>query len=277
MRKSRHLHQLLPAFFWVLIQFVSLPVQAHEFWIEPFRFQADPDKPLIANLRVGQNLKGDTLFYLPDAFNSFTITQGDMTRPVKSRTGDQPALMEAVGGEGLTILSYVSTDSTVTYEEPEKFASFLQHEGLEWVQAAHEKRGLPASGFSELYQRFAKALVQVGEGGGQDRALGLRFELVLEDNPYTGGQEAINARLLLEGKPHADARINVFRQHGDDISMTPHTTDAQGRIRIARQDAQGMYLLNAVHMLEPSAAGQQEAVWKSLWASITFEIPGNNN
>ena len=144
-------------------------------------------------------------------------------------------------------------------------------EGIQWVSAAHERRGLPAQGFSEDYQRFAKSLVKVGDGKGQDRPLGLEFELVLETNPYTDLDAVIVAQLQWLGRPLPDAQISVFRRHRGKVSRTNLRTDAGGRISIPHRDAPGVYLLNAVHMIEPPP-NEQGVVWKSLWASTTFEI-----
>ncbi len=271
MLMSRHRPQWPLTTLWLLSSMTGLDVQAHEFWIEPVRFEVAPGDLLEAHVRVGQNMKGDSLHYIPRLVEAFRLTAGGATRDVKSRIGDDPALSEGVRDSGLHLLSYVSTDSQLTYSDPEKFRHFLETEGIQWVSAAHERRGLPAQGFSEDYQRFAKSLVKVGDGKGQDRPLGLEFELVLETNPYTDLDAVIVAQLQWLGKPLADAQISVFRRHRGKVSRTNFRTDAGGRVSIPRRDAPGVYLLNAVHMIEPPP-NAEGAVWKSLWASTTFEV-----
>jgi len=268
---SRHRLQWPLTALWLLSSMAGLDVQAHEFWIEPAKFELAPGDLLEAHVRVGQDMKGDSLRYIPQLVEAFRLTTGGATRDVKSRIGDDPALSERVPDSGLHLLSYVSTDSQLTYSDPEKFRRFVETEGIQWVSAAHERRGLPVQGFSEDYQRFAKSLVKVGDGKGQDRPLGLEFELVLETNPYTDPDAVIVAQLQWLGKPLADAQISVFRRHRGEVSRTNFRTDVGGRISLPRRDAPGVYLLNAVHMIElpPNAEG---AVWKSLWASTTFEV-----
>ncbi len=268
---SRHRPQWPLTALWLLSSTAGLDVEAHEFWIEPVKFEVAPGDLLEAHVRIGQNMKGDTLHYIPRLIEAFRLSAGGATRDVKSRIGDDPALSERVSASGLHLLSYVSTDSQLTYSEPEKFRRFVETEGIHWVSAAHERRGLPAQGFNEDYQRFAKSLVKVGDGKGQDRPLGLEFELVLETNPYTDLDAVIVARLQWLGKPLADTQISVFRRHRGMVSRTNLRTDAGGRITVARRDAPGVYLLNAVHMIEPPP-NDQGVVWKSLWASTTFEI-----
>lgn len=271
MQKSQRELQLLSALLCLLSALIGRAAQAHEFWIEPVRFEVAAGELLQAHVRVGQQMKGDSLPYIPQGFATFDLTVGATTRPVTSRLGDVPAVSEIAQPEGLLIFSYVSNDSQLTYTEPGKFEHFLEYEGIEWVKAEHARRGLPALGFTEAYQRFAKSLVKVGDGNGRDRALGLKFELVVETNPYTDRDRDIVVQLLRQGRPFPAARINVFRRHHGEIGRTPFTTDAEGRIRVPRRGAPGVYLLNAVHMTEP-AANDYGIVWKSLWASTTFEV-----
>lgn len=269
----------------ITLLMLSFPVitQAHEFWIEPTSYHIDKGEPIIARLKVGQNLVGTPQVYLPKRFKAFNITSPDNTQAVLSRMGNDPAVNQSSTTEGLNILSYVSKDSTVTYDNAATFQSFLKKEGIEWVLATHKKRGLPDQGFTEAFQRFAKSLVQVSQQHGEnskdntdnDRALGLRFELIAENNPYTT-QQAIPIRLLWENKPFADAQINVFRRHDNQLTKTQLHTDSDGRALLEHQP--GDYLLNAVHMIDPTLDNNTEettpsAVWKSLWASLTFQIP----
>lgn len=275
----------------------ALPIttHAHEFWIEPTHYQLDKGEPIVARLKVGQKLVGTPQVYLPKRFEAFDITTNDTTHAVTSRMGNDPAVNQAAETAGLHILSYVSKDSTVTYDDAATFTGFLKAEGIEWVLAEHEKRGLPDTGFTEAYQRFAKSLVQVGKEnaeastqGNNDRVLGLRFELIAESNPYTS-EAALPIQLLWEGKPFADAQINVFRRHNNQLTTSYLRTDDDGRALLEHQP--GDYLLNAVHMIDPTVPtntkqskntdkssnatekAEQTIVWKSLWASLTFQIP----
>ena len=267
---SHHQRRILPGIL-LLLAALSRTALAHEFWIEPVRFEIAPGGLLQANVRVGQEMTGDALYYIPQVFERFDLTVDDATRPVASRTGDNPAVNEIVDANGLLVISYVSTDSQLTYSEPEKFEYFLEYEGIGWVKTAHEKRGLPAFGFKEAYQRFAKSLVKVGDGHGGDRALGLAFELVVESNPYTDRDSDVVAQLLWQGNPFPHAQVNVFRRHAGRVSRTHVITDTAGRVSIPRFGAPGVYLLNAVHMVEPPP-NDAGVVWKSLWASTTFEL-----
>ena len=184
-----------------------------------------------------------------------------------------PAISELVEKEGLAILSAVTTPSTVTYETWEKFSNFIKSKELDWVFYAHKKRNLPEENFAESYRRYAKSLIKVGHGKGNDRALGLLFEWVLITNPYTSKEGAIKAQLLWQGKPHTNAHVSIFNRIGDELIKSHLTTDSQGRVEIPRAKG-GKFLINAVQMLEATKEMTKDngAVWDSRWASITYEL-----
>ncbi len=254
---------------------VSFPASAHELWLEPHAYQLQPGEPLKVEIKIGQHLKGNIFPYLPGTFHRFDITQGGKTAEVGSRAGDIPAVNEPLAREGLGIVALVSGDAYLTYDTREKFLEFVEYDGLAWVLDAHQRRGLPPQGFTEAYQRFAKALVNVGKGGGADRVLGLRFEWVLETNPYAGAEGGLRARLLWQGEPLTDTQARLFIQRGGEVIEQVYRTDGEGRIRFEIEPGDEA-MLNAVKMLEPRQDRERwprEVVWKSFWASVTFARP----
>ncbi len=268
--------------FW--FTFFSGRLFAHEFWLEPINFTPAINDNIVAHLKVGQNFKGNPLAFMTVDFEDFEITLGDKnnTSPpveVNTRFGNIPAVDQANLGQGLTLLSYVSGNSTVVYSSYEQFTEFLQKEGLSWVLTEHHKRNLPKSGFTEAYQRFSKSLIAVANGNGKDYALGLRFEWVLKDNPYLPTitpPQTIEAQLLWEGKPFPNSQAIVFSQRNGTVAQQLYTTDNKGEITLPQQP-DTTYMISAVHMIKPglALAGSTGAVWKSLWSSTTFKTPAN--
>jgi len=258
---------------WTVYLLLVLPAAAgaHEFWIEPTRFEVSETDDIVANLRVGQYFKGNNQVYLPDTFVSFTVTDYDGTRPVKGRIGDLPAVRVPAGRNGLHVLAYHSTPSSVTYSSYDKFRDFARKHGFEWVIEAHQRRGLSTTDITESYTRYAKSLIKVGDGKGSDESTGMPFELVAETNPYTDLSDGITVRLLRLQRPQAGTRISVFRKFvGCEATRTTVITDANGRASIPRGTG-GHYLVNAVHIQEPDPRGH--TAWESLWASLTFMLP----
>ena len=260
--------------------FLLLPIKlnAHEMWLEPLHFSLNTGDTIYVHEKVGQTFKGNEYAYLESSYKTLNITVNDKTRSVNSRLGDIPAIKELATEEGLVIFSAITNDSDLSYDKREKFESFIKNEGLDWVLTEHEKRKLPETGFTEIYSRNPKALIKVGHGKGSDKLLGLPLEWLVETNPYTDDKNsAIKARLFWQGKPASNMSVNVFNKanndtHTDDIIKISLITDKHGRIHVPR--TKGLFLINAVKMIEPSAekAKKSGAVWESIWGSVTYKI-----
>lgn len=260
----------------ILLTFSSYS-KAHEMWFQPIHYALKLGDTILANETVGQNFKGNKYAYLDSSFEYLNITVGDQTRKVNSRLGDLPAIQEKTTQAGLHIITAESTPSELIYETTKKFAKFLNADGLHWVFAEHKIRGLPDSGFKEIYRRNPKTLIKVGHGEGNDKAFGMSLEWVVENNPYTT-KGKIKAQLLWQGKPASNIHVNVFNKPENtspksDLIKTSHTTDSEGKVEIPRA-AGGLFLINSVKMIQPDKKTAQEtgAVWESIWASLSYEI-----
>lgn len=253
---------------------LSATVLAHEFWLEPLSFKIEQGANLQANIKVGQGLEGETYAFFPTNFERFDLTVNGTTRLLKNRFAQKPAVDQASEGDGLHILTYQSRPSKLRYEKREVFEKFLKDEGLEWVLAAHEKRGLPPLEFTELFKRFSKTLIKVGDGKGEDRQMGLPFEWVVLTNPYTDPAiEKVTAQLFFKGEPFPNSAVNVFIKRHDKVNQVQLKTDEMGKVEVS-VDEGGLFLINAVHMVEPqkALASSTGAAWMSLWASTTFMV-----
>ncbi|MBL4647189.1 MAG: DUF4198 domain-containing protein, partial [Rhizobiales bacterium] len=193
--KNRVLPGLLQSIFSgaLALMLFSGAASAHEFWMAPKDSTVEIGDTILGTLNVGQDLKGNTYSYLPPRFERFTATIGDDTFDVQGRAGDNPALNMVAEKNGLHIFAYQSKPERLTYSKREKFENFLKYEGLDWVLAAHDARGLLPKGFRENYTRFAKALVQVGKPtrNDMDQLIGLPIELVALTNPMFSGDELL--------------------------------------------------------------------------------------
>lgn len=257
----------------ILLYWLALsPGHAHEFWLEPLSFKLEPDDPVKAHIKVGQYFKGNTYAYLPHRFESFRWIIDEKAEPVDARLGSIPAVSQVAEHSGLGILAYESTYEYLTYDDPDTFKNFLKLDGLTWVAAEHNRRNLPSSGFTEAYRRFAKAYVGVGEAEGNDRALGLPLEWVLNDNPYRlPASTPVTATLLWQGEPMTDTLARIFTRQGNTIEELRLETDDQGTIVIPYHPGTD-YLISSVHMVLPGERvnPDKQPVWESLWASAVF-------
>lgn len=242
------------------------PASAHEYWIEPLRFRLEPGGALTANLRLGQQFRGDRMPYV----DARIARLEDDGAKIAGILGDIPAIRLADMTPGLHHLVYQSTAERLTWTEWDKFAAFVNDHGLGWVLDRHRARGLPDTGFVEAYTRCAKSLVQVGPVAGADRVVGMPAELVAETNPYTlAVGDTLPVRVLWRGKPAAGSHVRVFRREHTDAVVTDVVADGDGIARVPL-NGPGVYLLNGVLMVEGSEKPDDK--WHSFWASLTFEV-----
>ena len=256
---------------------LTTPAGAHEFWIEVEDYTIAPGDPLSAALMVGQDFQGSSYAYIPANFRRFDMALGDdHPRPVEGRLGDRPALQTTIEDPGLAVILHVTRDYQLTWEGWPEFTAFVDHKSGAGVLETHAEQGYPQTDVREVYSRYGKALVAVGEGQGEDRAFGLATEIVARENPYTGDlSDGLDVQLYLDGQPRADAQIEIFSKTGpDDARLETVRTDAEGRATVP-VTAGRSYLLNAVVFRQPAGDLDPEfdPMWETLWASLTFAAP----
>ncbi len=249
--------------------------QAHEFWIQPHKYRLDTESPLVADVRVGMDFGGNPLAFIPNTVNALNITDNDGTHEIEGRIGDIPSINIQTSTDGLQILNLFSTSSRLTWDEFQKFDDFVNLHGMAWVLPRHAERGLPETGFKEAYTRFVKSLVAVGDGAGQDHFTGMFFELVAGKNPYiddiSGGMPVT---VLFKGQPLPNKQVDVFfRNTAGELTRLSVQSDNSG-LAITPNLGDGEYMINVVHMIEPSSEDQERTgvSWHSLWGSLTFAI-----
>lgn len=247
---------------------------AHEFWIDAVRWQVAPDAPIIADIRVGEDFKGSAYAYLPPRFRRFDIVQNGRVTAVDGRPGDRPALAMAAPEEGLAVIVHVTSDYHLTYRDWQKFVNFATHKDWAHLIEQHRERGLPETGFRERYARYGKSLIAVGNGDGTDIVTGIETEIVALANPYTDVlTEGLPIRVFYQDEPRRDAQVEVFEK-APDQSVTVFTlrTDNSGQTVVPTKPGH-TYLVDAVVIRPLNATAENDPVWESLWASLTFKVP----
>lgn len=244
--------------------------EAHEFWIEPATFQPQAGVVLPVELRLGERFAGEVSARDPDLIEQFVIAGPGGDGPVLGRSGGKVSLAK-IEGPGLHIIGYRSRRSR--NELPaERFESYLQEEGLEFIipqRAERDERSRPGR---ELFSRCAKSLICASGdcSGAHDRVLGYPLELVPLQNPAAlraGDDFAV--RVLHGGSPLPGARLVAVRRH-EPHAMSSAKTDSQGQA-VLRMEEPGVWMITSIHMVR--AAAGLDAEWESFWASLTFEIP----
>ncbi len=254
----------------------TIAAQAHEFWILGNPTQIGVDEQVVASLHVGQSFKGGEMAFLPPNFRLFAYGFGGKLANVPGRIGDRPAVTMPAPGEGLLVLLHVTAGSSITWDTWEEFESFVVHKDSPEMLEAHKARGLPDANFTEVYSRYVKGLIGIGDATGEDREWGLLTEIVALENPYTDDMsDGIDVALFYQGEPRRNAQIEVFDKAADEtVVISTVRTDDEGHATVPVIPGH-TYMLDAVVLRETSAevAAATNAVWESLWANITFGIP----
>lgn len=264
--------RILP--FCLSIMLTVAPATAHEFWISPEDYTVPPSEQLLANIRVGQNFKGSAYSYIPANIVRFDLVIDGTATPVEGRVGDRPALQTDAPSEGLVTVVHQTSDSFLTYTEAEKFVSFVTHKDFDGVLDAHKARGLPETGFRERYSRYAKSLIAVGAGEGADSNVGLLTEIVALGNPYVDDMSAgLPVQVLYENTPRSNIQVEIYDRAPDgDVTVSTVRSDADGKAMIPVAPGHE-YLVDAVVMRPLDPMADNDPVWESLWASLTFMVP----
>lgn len=256
---------LLTAFLWL-----AAPAAAHEFWIEPENFRPPVGKPVDVRLMIGQDFRGDSAIYLPEAFERFVTISARGQQKVSGLPGDDPAARLTPAEAGLMFIVYQSAHYELKMEA-KAFDRYLAMEGLEGIRALRAQRGEQDKPSREIYSRFAKSLIAVGgrdDGLDARRPVGLRLEIVPLTPIYRlKPNQPLELQLLYENRPLANTQVLALSKTKPRMRLLQRT-DANGRARIVLPHAD-VWLLSAVHMI-PAANGAA-ADWESFWASLTFD------
>jgi len=260
----------------LILTLLAGPVAAHEFWLEPLVYQIPADGMVTAHIANGVEFEGTKLAYIPRRIENFVMFAGDKTVRVTGRVGDNPGLNQAPVAEGLNVAAYQASNATISYDSWEKFQAFVDHKDFGDIRSRHVARGLPDAGFFEVYSRYSKTLIGVGNAQGSDRRVGLETEIVALTNPYTDDlSSGFQVQVYYRADLRADTQIEVFQKASDGtVEITKYRTDANG-IATFPVLAGHSYMVDAVVLREPTAELQAAtgAVWQSLWANLTFAVP----
>ena len=259
-----------------LLACLAGPASAHEFWLQAEDYTVAPGETMIVSIVNGDGFKGQLIPYLPQIFVNFVDISAEGVTPVQGRAGDRPAVTMPDPPDGLNVLAYEATDRTVDYKGWDVVQRVVEHKGFDTFYQDHAARGFAEEPFREVYSRYSKALIAVGDGAGADSRTGLETEIVALTNPYTDDvSNGMTFQLWYGSAPRADARFEVWDRSPDgEVTQTFYRTDAQGMVTVPVQPG-FEYMADAVLLREPAPALAEAsgAIWETLWANITWAVP----
>jgi uncharacterized GH25 family protein len=251
---------------------VASILQAHEFWMAPSKYYYLPGQNLSLDFRVGEDFIGEAWAVKKERFERFEIHQKKNIQDVKSllKSEEQKALTLPLAAEGSHIV-VMQTNHAFSELDGEKFNAYLKEDALDEAYAYRLKNNQLDKPGKELYARYSKTIVQVGNSidDGYQKSTGLPIEIFVEQNPATlkVGQK-VSFKIMFEGKPLFGARVSVWNRYNNRTTRQPIFTQQDGRIETHISNP-GPWMVSVVKMV-PSK--DSKADWESYWGSLTFGV-----
>lgn len=252
----------------------AAPAMAHDFWVQPQRFQVEAGAPLGATFEVGHGANRqrwgngpDRIVQVTDIFNGKRVDQR-----ARLRSAGPADLVTSFASPGLHVLA-MQTVHSYSDLPAIRFNDFLKEEGLVPAIAARKRAGTSNTPGRERYSRRAKALIQVGARTAANQALatrpiGLKLEIVPERNPYAlGASRKLPVHVLYRGRRLAGAMVKFTNLDQDAKPLAVAITDRAGRV-FFDVPATGKYLLNVIWT--ESVKDDARADFDTTFSSLTF-------
>ena len=252
---------------------VGTSASAHDFWLQPLRFQTEANVPFPVTFQVGHGAArqrweiGNRVLLLNDVVYA-------QRRDIRSDllTNGPADLITRFTSPGLHILALQSTYALSDLPSI-RFNDYAKAEGLVLDLAARERAGTTKNSGRERYSRRAKALVQVGQLTARNQAqvtrpIGLKLEIVPERNPYSlGPTRVLPVYVVYNGRRLPNATVKLTSLEFDARPVGVAVTDKAGRAAF-RIPPVGDWLINVIWS-EP-VSGDPNADFDTTFSSLTF-------
>jgi uncharacterized GH25 family protein len=228
----------------VVLLLISGTVSAHDFWLQPDSYHAEPGISVPITLQVGHGPSRQRSQLPLRRITRFAAVAPDGTR---------------VDLHDSFNLGAATEDGELTFPAPGTYAVVLET----------DNRARTLDG-AESYSRHSKALIQVGslESAQATQPVGLLLEIVPDVNPYSlPPASKLPVHVLFEGKPVAGALLELTNLEHDSAPVETHLTDEWGYCSFA-VPAGGKWLLNVVWRKLRSDA--EETQFESYFSSLSF-------
>ena len=241
----------------------SNSLNAHELWLEADKYKLKSGEKLIANIKVGQDLVGESYPYLSQETERLFLVSKKGLKKLNQIDGDYPAIQQSTNYSGVRYLYYQSSKDFLKYDDYKSFVEFTDEYNLSYDKS---NKNPP----SEVYQRFAKIIFKGEQKSFFKTKQNLEFEIINQNNPYKNNLSEI--RILIKNKPFLNKQFVVFFKNENEFERKIYQTDLYGFAKIDTTK-KGLYLISAVDLELLNLIGQikYKADYFSRWASLTFK------
>ena len=240
----------------------SNSLNAHELWLESYEYKLKNNEKIIANIKVGIDLVGESYPYLSEETEKLFLVSKKGLKKLNQIDGNYPAIQQPVDYNGIQYLYYQSRKDFLKYDDYKSFEEFTDEYNLSYDKS---NKNPP----SEIYQRFAKIIFNGEPDSFFKTKQNLEFEIVNQNDPYRNHFSEI--QIFLKKKPFKDKKFIVFFKNENAFERKIYQTDTNGFAKID-SSKKGLYLISAVDLEKLNLIGQikYKADYYSRWASLTF-------
>ncbi len=255
------------------LMMVAVPASAHDFWIQPARFEVEPGTAIAFTFQIGHGKFRERWNNNQRILSLLDFHRGE-PRDLRPQLRNGGSFDFAIGAAapGLHVIAMQSTHATS--ELPAiRFNDYARTEGLVPILAARNAAGKTNSPGRERYSRRAKALIQVGQATVANRSIatrpiGLKLEIVPDRNPYAlGANRILPVHVLYNGRRLSNATLKLTNLGDDERPVAVVVTDRAGQARF-RVPATGAWQLNVVWS-EP-VRNDPKVEFDTTFSSLTF-------
>jgi uncharacterized GH25 family protein len=206
---------------WLGLLLIPGSAVAHDFWIQPDDYRADPGVSVPLTLQVGHGPARQRSMLQLRRITRFEVAASNGT------VTDQRGNLD-LGG--------VTEDGELRFGAPGTYVVILETD--------NHARTLDGA---ETYSRHSKALVQIGSSTSEEavQPVGMALEIVPGVNPYASAATTLPIQVLLDGKPVLRAFVELTDLENDAAPVEAHLTDEQGYSSF-KMPGRGKWLLNVV-------------------------------
>ncbi len=252
----------------------SAPLVAHDFWIQPQRFQVAPNAPVALTFLVGHAAARERWGRLDRIIllQSFASGRKRDLRADLRNNGGPADLVTRFAEPGVHVIAMQSNYAMSTLPAI-RFNDYAKLEGLTPILAARQRAGTSNQDGRERYSRRAKMLIQVGPQTAANsiqatRALGFKLEIVPERNPYAlGASRLLPVRVMYNGRRLPGATVKLTNLEFDEKPLATAITDREGRATF-RVPAAGNWLVNV--LWSETVRGNPDVEFDTTFSSLTF-------
>ncbi len=257
---------------------MAFPAAAHDMWLQPTKFWLERPGISMVTTYVGHGPDRERWSVAADrVLRLRSVGPGGVVTDQRGRLGAamnrDAGIMLATPGVHVIALESGYAESNLPAA---RFNGYLQDEGLIPAIEARRRAGQTGRPGREIYNRRAKALVQVGPVTTTPqpqvvRAVGLALEIVPERNPYRlDGAKLMPVRVFYQGRPLAGALVRLTDLRADAKPAQSILTDKDGRA-IFKARHSGLWQMNVV-WTKPLAENPK-ADFETTFSSLTWGFP----